>query len=118
MHEDSFYEYFKPRRLPEAQHDIWGGVGLETFGKDFDTVRRQDPRFVWTVLDDDSSRDQWIVPGLHYVNCVCYLVTEQPHDWINASFRVSMTSLTPLGLRRQLSQIGRFLKAAGGLAST
>lgn len=31
LHEDTFYEYFKPRRLREAQYDIWGGHGLETF---------------------------------------------------------------------------------------
>jgi len=38
--EDTFYEDFKPIRHADAQHDIWGGHGLETFGKDFDTVRR------------------------------------------------------------------------------
>lgn len=33
LHEDTFYEYFKPFRHADARHDIWGGHGLETFGK-------------------------------------------------------------------------------------
>ena len=38
--------------------------GLETFGKDFETVRRQDPAFVWTVIYCDSaslSASVWLV---------------------------------------------------------
>ncbi len=112
LHEDSFYEYFRPRRLPEAKYDIWVGHGLETFGDDFETLRQQDPRFVWTVVDGDSGSDQWIVPGIHYVNRVCYLVTERPHNSILVDFRVNrrMTSLTPLGLRRQISQLEKLIK--------
>ena len=26
LHEDAFYEYFKPYRHPDACHDIWGGL--------------------------------------------------------------------------------------------
>jgi hypothetical protein len=111
FHEDSFFEYFKPRRVRKARYDIWGGLGLETFGEDFETVRRQDPRFVWTVVDGDSGSDQWIVPGVHFVNRVCYLVTELPHNWITVDFRISrrMTSLTPLGLRRQISRLEKLI---------
>ena len=110
FHEDSFYEYFKPFRHANAQHDIWGGHGLETFGKDFDTVRRHNPAFVWTVVDGDSGVDQWIVPGIHYVNRVCYLVTERAHDWIPVEFRVQRRPhlLTLPGLKRQISRLERF----------
>ena len=45
LHEDAFYEYFKPIRHPEAHYDIWGGHGLETFGSDFEIVRHHDPAF-------------------------------------------------------------------------
>jgi hypothetical protein len=34
LHEDVFYHYFKPYRHPAAQYEIWGGLGLETFGSD------------------------------------------------------------------------------------
>jgi len=37
FHEDAFYEYFKPIRHSGAKHNIWGGLGLETFGEDFDS---------------------------------------------------------------------------------
>src|SRR5271169_5785406 len=45
LHEDAFYEYFKPYRHPDACYDIWGGLGLETFGKDLDTVRKLDASY-------------------------------------------------------------------------
>ena len=111
--EDTFYEYFKPYRHADAQHDIWGGHGLETFGKDFEIVCRHDPAFVWTVVDGDSGIDQWISAGVHYVNRVCYLVTELPHNSIPVEFRVrsALRSLTPLGLKRQMLKLERLLAA-------
>ena len=108
LHEDTFYEYFKPFRHSDAKHNIWGGLGLETFGDDFEIVRRHDHRFVWTVADGESG-DQWITTGVHYVNRVCYLITEMPHDWIPVEFQIrgSGRALTPLGLRRQLLKLDR-----------
>lgn len=110
FHEDTFYEYFKPIRHSDAQHNIWGGLGLETFGEDFEIIRRHDPVFVWTVADGDSG-DQWITAGVHYVNRVCYLVTEKPHDWIPVEFRIRNNghSLKPLGLKRQLLKLERLV---------
>ena len=115
LHEDVFYEYFKPIRHPDAQYDIWGGHGLETFGKDFEIVRRHDPAYVWTVVDGDIGSDQWIITGIHYVNRVCYLITEIPHNWINVDFRVRSRShsLTELGLRRQILKLGRLSTGDG-----
>ena len=109
LHEDAFYEYFKPIRHPEAQYDIWGGHGLETFGKDLDIVCGYDPAFRWTVVDGDSGSDQWIITGAHYVNRICYLITEMPHNWIDVEFRVRSrpSSLTSVGLTRQMSSLRR-----------
>ena len=109
FHEDAFYEYFKPIRHPEAQYDIWGGHGLETFGKDLEIVCRHDPAFVWTVIDGCCGPDQWIITGAHYVNRICYLITEIPHNWIDVEFRVRSrpSSLTELGLKRQMSSLRR-----------
>lgn len=115
LHEDTFYEYFKPYRHADAQYNIWGGHGLETFGKDFETVRHHDPAFVWTVVDGGSGVDQWITTGVHYVNRVCYLITERPHDSILVEFRVRSGphSLTRLGLKRQILKLERLLNASG-----
>lgn len=114
LHEDTFYDYFAPYRHPDAHYDIWGGHGLETFGEDLEIVRSLDPEYVWTVLDGDSGWDQWITPGARYVNRVCYLVTRKPHNWINIDFRVrsGSSSLTPLGLRRQIATVKRRIAEA------
>ena len=114
LHEDAFYEGFKPYRHPDASHNIWGGHGLETFGADLEIVRSLDRKYLWTVVEGDNGRDAWISPGFHHVNRICYLVTERPHHWIAADFRVPTrpTSLTPIGLARQLRKIEQLLAAA------
>jgi len=114
LHEDAFYEYFKPYRHPDSCHNIWGGLGLETFGKDLDTVRELDESHVWTVMDGSSGNDQWITPGLHFVNRICYLVTEKSHQGIDVEFRIPsrLNSLTPIGLKRQMNKIDRLYQAA------
>lgn len=107
FHEDAFYDHFGPYRHPESHHDIWGGIGLETFGKDLMVVRRHDPAYVWTVVDGDQGIEQWITPGVRYVNRVCYLITRQSHHWIDVDFRISPHphSLTPIGLKRQINRL-------------
>ncbi len=117
LHEDTFYEYFKPIRYPGTMRDIWGGHGLETYGKDLEIVRSYDPDCVWTVVDGESD-SQWIVPGFHFVNRVCYLVTEKPHCFVPVEFRVRKDFLTPLGLKRQMITVERLLSehATDGVA--
>lgn len=111
LHEDTFYEHFKPYRHPRRKHNVWGGYGLETFGSDLDLVRCHPLDYVWTVLEDGFSDDYWIVPGIHHVNRICYLLTELPHYSIPVEFRVkyrpTRSNLTPLGLSRQVSRIKR-----------
>ena len=113
LHEDTFYEYFKPVLHPEAQYDIWGGYGLETFGQDIEIVRGHAQAYVWTVVDSGCDSDQWIVPGAHSVNRVCYLTTEIPHQWVDVEFRIRYRgySLTELGLKRQIAKLSRIMKS-------
>jgi len=61
LHEDAFYEFFRPYRHARAQYDIWGGLGLETFGEDFELVKQLPATHVWTVVDGGDTADQWIV---------------------------------------------------------
>lgn len=113
FHEDVFYEYFRPFRHPSANFDIWGDLGLETFGEDLKLVRDYDQNFVWTVVDGSDGRNQWIIPGYHHVNRVCYLLTEIAHDWAPIDFRVIRGPhfLTPLGLARRISLLKRILSS-------
>lgn len=119
LHEDAFYEYFKPFRHPDAQHEIWGGHGLETYGKDLEIAQRYDPDCVWTVVDGESG-SQWIVPEFHFVNRVCYLITERAHHFIPVEFRIRngrCSSLTQLGLKRQLLKVERLIAECEALAA-
>ena len=111
LHEDSFHDFFRPYRHPATTSDCWGGLGLETFGSDLNIVRQVESRFLWTVTDGEAGRDSWILPGIHTVNRVCYLITERAHDWIPASFKAPSPpySLTTIGLSRQLRRIEKLL---------
>ncbi|MCK9387429.1 MAG: hypothetical protein M0Q22_03415 [Sulfuritalea sp.] len=120
FHEDTFYEYFEPYRHPEAHFDIWGGIGLETFDEDLEIVRQMNPEYVWTVVDGECGSGQWIAPGIRYIDRICYLVTREPHKWIDLGFRIphSLSSLTPLGLRRQVTQLKRLIAEATSLQAS
>ncbi len=105
LHEDAFVAYFEPYRHPAAETDIWNNLGLTAYGRDWATLKTVSPDYVWTVVDSDG--DQWITPGIHVVNRICYLVTRRPHLFLSLEFKSARrpTFLTPLGLKRQLSKI-------------
>lgn len=113
LHEDAFYAYFVPYRHPKSRFNIWGGLGLEIFGEDFELVTQLGNAYVWTVVDGCDTADQWITPGIHYVNRVCHLVTEKPHNGVCVDFRVphNLRSLTQLGLVRQIRKLERAMSA-------
>jgi hypothetical protein len=109
LHEDAFDAFFVPYRHPKSRHNIWGGIGLETFGEDFELVRSLDENYVWTVVESGCDADQWITSEIHYVNRICYLVTEKAHNGLMVDFRAphNFRSLTPLGLKRQILKLER-----------
>ena len=111
FHEDAFYEYFQPYRHAGSENDIWGGHGLETYGNDLNIVRHLDPDFLWTIVEGDVTNSEWIIPGFHFVNRLCYLVTAKPHNDAPIEFRISRqhSFLTPLGLKRQMLKLERLL---------
>jgi len=78
LDKDVFYALFHPYLHKNASHDIWGGIGLETFGAALELVQQLPATHVWTVVDGGDDADQWILAGIHTVNRVCYLVTEVP----------------------------------------
>lgn len=114
LHEDAFYEFFRPYRHPKSRYDIWGGIGLETFGDEFELVQTLAPNTIWTVVESGCGDDEWILPGIHIVNRICYLMTEIAHNWEPLEFRVPRRpfTLTRLGLIRQINKIKRLIEAA------
>jgi hypothetical protein len=111
FHEDVFYEHFRPFRHPLARFDIWGGHGLETFGDDLQLAFNHDENHVWTVVDGEEGHDQWIIPGFHRVNRICFLLTEVAHHDAPIEFRIERgpRSLTPIGLARRITTLKRIL---------
>jgi hypothetical protein len=112
FHEDVFYAHFQPFRHPSSHSNIWGGLGLETFGGDLQLVRSFAPYCVWTVLEGDVGPDLWISPGLHHVNRICYLLTRVPHNDAPISFRTEgkPRPITPRGLARRLTTLRRIMQ--------
>lgn len=112
FHEDVFYEYFRPFRHPLARFgDIWGGHGLETYGDDLQLAFKYDSDYVWTVVDCGDCSEEWIIPGFHRVNRICFLLTEVAHFDAPIEFRIESGphSLTPIGLARRITTLKRIL---------
>ncbi len=63
---------------PQASWAIGDGPGclFETYGEEWEFVRRQDVRFVWTLIDGDDG-DMYLVSGFHRVNRVGYLISRK-----------------------------------------
>ena len=60
-----------------AVGDQGRGCLFETYGDEFDYVRRFDPRRVWTLIDGDDG-DLYVASGLHFVNRIGYLLSRDP----------------------------------------
>lgn len=76
---DDLYPLVPNHINPSASWAFGDGVGclFETYGDEFEFVRRYDPRKVWTFVDGDDG-DMYVVSGLHYVNRVGYLLSRDP----------------------------------------
>jgi hypothetical protein len=111
FHEDIFYEYFRPFRHPSTKFNVWGELGLETFGEDLQLAYDYDENYVWTVVESGEDSDLWIVPGFHRVNRICFLLTEVAHFDAPIEFRTARGphSLTPIGLARRITTLKRIL---------
>ncbi len=68
LHEDAFYAFFRPYRHKDASYEIWGGLGLETFGEDLELIKSLPASHVWTVVDGGDDSDQWVLTGTHSIN--------------------------------------------------
>ena len=53
------------------------GCLFETYGEELEFVRRQDPRTIFTLVEDDSGC-LLVISGMHYVNRIGYLVSTIP----------------------------------------
>lgn len=80
MTEDDWIATYKPKPAPGSTSGFDYGDGctlVETYGDDNrELLDAADPKTIWTVLDDGESTV--IVTGLHHVNRIGHIITENP----------------------------------------
>lgn len=75
---DEFAErYTLARNHLRPNEDFPAGCMFETFGDELKFVRRQNPKTIWTLVEDDGLI--WLSAGFHLVNRLGYFVTLQ--EW-------------------------------------
>ena len=72
---DKFLEKYKPIERSDSNY-LW-----ETYDEDWDHVKEKNAEgnFVWTVIDGEGS-ELWIIPGVHLVNRLNYIICEIPFE--------------------------------------
>jgi len=99
---DKFYDKYQPiyNHIEHPQYQekqtkgevIGFDMYFETYGKDLDYVTKQDPKFIWTLIEVDGNH--YITQGFHYVNRLNYLIASKPYvkgqtefvDWIESEY--------------------------------
>ena len=77
-----FYTYsawadtFKPIQNNLTNYPADDVIAFETYGAEYDFVKEQDPKHIWTEVDGDSGT--YIVAGLNFVNRIQYYITTNP----------------------------------------
>jgi hypothetical protein len=78
--EDVFIQRFRPivnHINPNASFDFgYGGCIFETYGAEYEFVRAQNPRRIWTLIEADGGL--YAESGFHFVNRLGYFVSETP----------------------------------------
>src|SRR5947209_7446496 len=75
---DEFAEKYTLARNPlRPKEDFPAGCMFETFGDELEFVRKQNPKKIWTLLEEDGL--SWLSTGCHFVNRLGYFVTLQ--EW-------------------------------------
>jgi hypothetical protein len=79
-----FYTYgaweqtFKPIKNKISKYADDNLIHFETYGEEYDFVKEQDPKTIWTEVDGDEG--SYIVAGYHFVNRIHYYITENPWE--------------------------------------
>lgn len=71
-------EIFKPIKNKISKYPDDSLIHFETYGEEYDFIKEQDPKYVWTEVDGDSGT--YIVAGHHFVNRIHYYITENPWE--------------------------------------
>ncbi|HEY8361795.1 MAG TPA: hypothetical protein VIK77_02780 [Tissierellaceae bacterium] len=72
---DIWYDKYQPINRDEDN------FLYETYGEDLEYIKRQEDKFVWTLIDSDNGL--YLSPGIHLVNRLAYIVCKNPFDYGN-----------------------------------
>lgn len=83
--EDQLTEQFPFIENPINSNAPWSfgsknGCMFETYGEEYEFVKKQDPQKIWTLLDSGDSDDMLICSGWAFFNRVGYFISEKPVD--------------------------------------
>ena len=71
-----FFERHRPIQNKLDHNASFDGTMFETFGPEFEQVKMQDYRRVFTVIDAEGK--SYASPGFHFVNRLGYFIVEIP----------------------------------------
>ena len=87
---DEWVEKYKPiknhiTKYPDPNAEF---EAFETYGDEWEFVKSQDPKYVWTMIDGDMS--SLLVAGISWVNRMVYYICEVPWEDENEQVLVSV----------------------------
>ena len=71
---DSWMDKYKPMKNHIDTNSACEGIMFETYGKELEFVQQQDPKCVWTYIEEDG--ELYVVSGFCVVDRIGYFVTE------------------------------------------
>jgi hypothetical protein len=57
----------------------FGGCMYETYGEEYEYLKKQPNKRIWTIIDEED--ELYVIAGLHFVNRMGYLVTDE--EWVD-----------------------------------
>lgn len=84
---DDFLEKYTPIKNHICKTAPLDGCMFETIREEYEFVKNQDPKNVWTLIDCDG----WygIAAGFHFINRLGYVITEEPWESVEEEFTIS-----------------------------
>jgi hypothetical protein len=81
--DDQWYDTYKPVTNPTGDSGYFVDDDCLVFDwtvpADLAAIEAAGPMHVWTYMDDDDG-EPCIMPGMHRINRIGYMITEVPHD--------------------------------------
>jgi hypothetical protein len=78
---DEFENKYKPINNHFSENKSETNYLFGTYGEEYAFVLEQEKNKIWTIVDGDNGI--YIIPGLHFLNRINYIITENPWEGEN-----------------------------------